>query len=199
MRFIRRKALEDILHDEAFWALVRSEVMRVALPLFRDIFLQGAEVGADVRPVRQKAELTFDPDAINRAADEELARFTNQWWEQLDRTQREGLGHAIQLARQEGTGAPGVLDGITGLFDERRMMAIAVTETTRLFGLGALATYRAAGMDGWEWRTVGDARVDPLCEGEAGNQFPITTHFDPKHVGCRCFPVPVLNLATKAA
>lgn len=189
----RRKALEDVLYDETFWADARAEVMKVALPIFREVFMEGAEVGAEVRPVKQKAALPFDPDAINASADDVLANFTNTWWAQLDRTQREGLRKAIALARQEGTGVEGVLQGVRGLFSERRIMSIAVTETTRLFGLGALATYRAAGMDGWEWRTVADSRVDPICTGLAGEQYPIAYEFEPAHVSCRCFPVPVFG------
>lgn len=187
----RHKALDDVLYDETFWADARSEVMKVALPVFREVFMEGAAVGADVRPVKQKAALPFDPDAANTAADDVLAKFTNDWWAQLDRTQRDGLRKAIALSRQEGTGVEGVIEGIQGLFSERRIMGIAVTETTRLFGLGALATYRAAGMDGWEWRTVADSRVDPICIGLAGEQYPIAYEFEPAHVSCRCFPVPV--------
>lgn len=192
MQLLRRgsKALEDALFDEEMWADVRKRIMTAMQPIMREAFLEGAELATFAVPV--KAELPFDLDAVNDAATQHLSNYENRFWERINRTQRDALRSAIIRANEHGLGVDAVIKDIAPLFGEQRARAWAITETTNMIGAGALATYAAAGMSGWMWRTVGDARVDPICEGRSGEVYPLSFPFDAAHTGCRCWPDPVL-------
>lgn len=191
--FLRTKSLQDILFDDDFWAEQRTTIMKVAAPIFREAFLEGAELALEATPRREKvASIPGDFDAVNTAADSILSNYENQWWARINQTQRDALRAAIQRSIENGTGVRGVIREIEPLFGRERARMWAITETTNLIGEGARATYMAAGFLKWEWRTVGDSRVDPLCEGLAGEQFPITTPFQARHPLCRCWADPVL-------
>lgn len=194
-RFLLRggsKALDEIVHDEDLWAAVRKRIMGTMMPIMREAFMEGAELATFATPVAQKDELPFDLEAVNHAAERQLAQYENQFWSRINQTQREALRSSILRASENGLGVEQVISDIEPLFGEARARAWAITETTNMIGAGALATYAAAGMNGWMWRTVGDARVDPICEGLNGEQFPLSLPFQAAHTGCRCWPDPVL-------
>lgn len=140
--------------------------------------------------------LPFDFDIVMDAALQIIASYVDDWWLQFSTTTQDALRAIIARARTEGLTTPEVIDLVEPLFGPTRARAIAVTETTRLLGLGAQETYKNAGFVFWQWRTVMDARVDPDCEqlGEQndgeGAIFPMTTPFMPLHPNCRCWPVP---------
>lgn len=191
---LAHKELAEILYDEEFWARVRKAIMSVMGPILMESFVEGSELATEAKPrrQRQKQELPLDPEAIQQAADQIMQTYQNEFWLRINQTQRDALRAAIQRSIENGTGLEGVIADIEPLFGEQRARAWAVTETTNMIGEGARATYGAAGMWGWEWRTVGDARVDPRCESKAGEQYPITTPFRSEHPGCRCWADPVL-------
>lgn len=140
--------------------------------------------------------LPFDFDAVLDAAQAIIALYTDSWWQQFTMTTQERLRAIIARAQAESLTMPEIIDLVEPLFGPQRARAIAVTETTRLLGLGAQETYKQAGFGEWAWRTVMDTRVDLVCE-ELGKQndgngarFPMTVPFVPAHVNCRCWPVP---------
>ena len=199
----RTKALGDILNDEAFWAEQRAAAMGQMVPLFIRMFQAGAAMGARRRP-RTKDELddiiedaggiteiVFDADRINAVATEFITQYTNTWWDALNRGTRERLRSAIQTAEANGLGVADVMRQIADLFTPARAMRIATSELTNLLGAGSQATFSQAGFAQWEWRTVMDARVDPICDDLSGNVFSMSILFEKAHVNCRCFPVPV--------
>jgi SPP1 gp7 family putative phage head morphogenesis protein len=207
---IRRRRAKDtveLLGDDALWAELRAiweDVMRAPA---RELFDQGVEAAKRIKPRRrrhkgirgildrvfgQKATdfLDPDPDALETIAGDIFRTYMDGWWSQLERTTREGLRTAIEQAALDGTGTPGVIAAIEPLFGERRAQLIGVTETTRLFGRGAQATFRAAGLRTWVWQTDEDDNVCPECDELDGQEFSMEEEFDPAHPGCRCFPLP---------
>lgn len=206
--------LEAVLTDEALWADIRRVMIRRVRPLFREAFLIGAVLGAQQRPSRSRdkgladladliwtahvkqvdpplnPELPFDLDAVVAASDDIIDSYTDNWWNALDATTRERLRSSIRRAEQQGLGVGAVLDDIEPMFGPARAELIAVSETTNLMGQGAQETYRRAGFGEWEWRTVRDARVDPICESRDRQRFPMTQQFERAHPRCRCWPVP---------
>ena len=186
------KALDDIFLDIEFWEDVRKTIMAAMNPVLREAFLEGAELAAGATPRRAKDELPFNLEAVNIAADQHMLSYQNQFWSRINQTQQDALRAAIARATEQGLGVQAVIDDIEPLFGPERAKLWAVTETTNMVGAGALATYAEAGMNGWEWRTVADARVDRICAARHGQQYPLSTPFIAAHPGCRCWPDPVL-------
>ena len=196
----RRDVVEDLLNDADFWAEHKRLMLEVMEPKMRDIFDQGIAMAKTFNVPGYKPSNVRDfldplPGEIDDWAAHVFRNYVDDWWLQLEHTTREALRAALQRSALEGTGVQGVIRDIEPLFGRVRAERIGVTETTRLFGLGAQATYQATQMEGWEWQTVSDGRVCPICIGRAGKQYPITLNFAPAHVSCRCFPQPVLRLA----
>lgn len=190
------KAIDDILTDEAFWEEQRAKITRVVMPVFREAFMVGATLGAEQRPAPSKKavglrqQLPFDFEAVAAASDEALATFTDNWWQQFSRSTQNALRASIVRAQENGLGVAAVVKDIEPLFGAQRAQVIAVSETTTLMGQGAQATYQRAGFTQWEWRTVRDARVDPICQALDKQTFPMSRQFERAHPNCRCWPVP---------
>ncbi|KKM93544.1 hypothetical protein LCGC14_1207350 [marine sediment metagenome] len=201
-RLERLKALDDILNDEEFWREQRAAVMGQMVPLFIRMFQAGAAMGARRKPRTKDElddiiaetglpELVFDADRINSVATEFITQYTNTWWEALERGTRTRLRSAIATAQANGLGVQDVMRQIADLFTPARAMRIATSELTNLLGAGSQATFSQAGFGQWEWRTVMDARVDPICDDLEGKRFSMSILFERAHVSCRCWPVPV--------
>lgn len=207
---VSHKAMEDVLSDEEFWAEIRQDIMRTVVPMFVDMYLNGALLAAqeldtgeafkqdgEGRPPRRLPQLVdpaglgIDLDAINNAALQFISDYSNEWWEQFSRTTQEQLRSAIRTARQQGLQPRQVGRMIEGAFGRSRAESIAVTEMTRLMGAGAQEQYRQSGFTEWRWRTVNDNRVCPICEPRHNRVFSQQERFEPAHPRCRCWPVPV--------
>lgn len=190
--------LHDILSDHEFWAEQKAKVLRAIEPEMRKIFREGMnfaktiEIAPSIASRIVGARDFLDPDEgdLEDAAGQIFRTYTDNWWSQLSHTMQNGLRNAITEAAADGSGTPGVIKRISPLFGQTRAKRIGVTETTRLFGRGAQATYQASGVEKWTWHTVRDARVCPICEGLNGTEYPTSHPFDPAHVLCRCFPSP---------
>ncbi len=244
-----------VLYDDSFWRSFRDALVRRARPLFREVFLVGAALGANEEPAAISAVksasalgtliglaadlpavelaailykagdypgvsdfqpepgpdgltvLPFDFEAIAAASDQIIDAYTDRWWLALEDTTREGLRRVIRRAADEGLTIEQVMREIEPMFGKTRAQRIAVSEVTNLLGQGAQETYRQAGFGAWIWRTVRDARVDPVCAKLAvdsdpmhgGTPFPMTRQFERAHVGCRCWPVPAGDVIPNAA
>lgn len=188
---VATKEMLDILSDEGFWLEQRRRVLREIIPIFTDFFVAGAQLASEQPRVRQKAQqIPFDAEAMIEAAAHFVADYANAWWDGLERRQRDALRKAIGKAIDESLGPRDVAAMIAPQFGERRARGVAITEMTNVMGAGAQAQYMAGGYQFWEWRTVRDSRVDPICESRHGQQFPISVPFESAHPGCRCWPVP---------
>lgn len=202
------KAIEDIMSDSALWQEIEQFTLDAARPIFEEIFMGGVRAGAIIAArMGSKAEGDDDPEEFIRVvasadfgarAAMVLAAYEAEWWQALSRTVRRQLLDAIIDAREQGTSVRDIKKKIEPLFGKERASRIAVTETTRLFGAGAQESYRALGMEMWEWRTAEDDRVDPTCDQlAAGSPYPMSSAFFPAHVNCRCWPVPFIEETPK--
>jgi SPP1 gp7 family putative phage head morphogenesis protein len=87
---------------------------------------------------------------------------------------------------------------LESLFSPTRAEMVAVTEVTRAYAEGNMASWRESGVtEGKEWRTNVDELVCPICRPLDNNVVPLDQQFDgghdgpPAHVRCRCWIVPV--------
>lgn len=85
-------------------------------------------------------------------------------------------------------------------FSPARAQAIAVTEVTRAYAEGNLASWRASGfIERKEWRTNNDELVCPVCGPLAGQVADLNGAFKggiespPAHPRCRCWIVPKVD------
>ena len=200
--------MEDLLGDAEFWLEMDALVTETMFPLFLDMFEAGTLMGASRKPVAAKevedvdqltelvaaevgaAEIAFDVEFINTRASQFVENYTNQWWQGLKTKQQTKLRDAIRNARTQGTGVEGVMKSLSKEFGAVRAARIAQSEMTNLLGAGQQAVYASAGFTLWEWQTVMDAVVDPICEDLNGKQFTMDRLFEKAHVNCRCFPRP---------
>lgn len=191
----KTKALDDLLTDREFWDSWREKLKPRMQEIFGVVFYAGAEAGRTITPAKVKELLPLDPNEINLAAERVITTYTDEWWRQFEQSTQDRMRDAIRRARIDGTGVEGVIKDIEPLFGIKRAERIAATETTRLYGLGAQATYAASGIEQWEWQTVEDFAVCKVCRELNKNRFPISVAFRPAHVSCRCFPRPVIDEA----
>lgn len=210
VRRLRVKETVELLGDESFWLELRAIWEDAVTTSARTVFDQGIAAGRTVRPHRRRRKgwrgvveimtgrkaadfLDPDPVALDDTAGRVFASYMDHWWGQLETSTREGLRSAIEQAAADGSGTPGVIAAIEPLFGERRAQVIGVTETTRLFGRGAQATYQAAGVRAWVWQSDKDGSVCESCDALDGTEFSMEEEFDPDHPNCRCFPLPVVD------
>lgn len=130
-----------------------------------------------------------NPARVTQAAQDVIDTYSDVWWEQFTATTQARLRDAIADAEANGLTIDETIDEFAPLFGPARAEAIAVTETTRLMGMGAVATYEALGFGGWAIRTAEDAHVEPVCDelgrrSDAGETFSIDDPFHPVHVNC---------------
>lgn len=194
------KPFDQLLKDDAYWKGYRDTLAKGLTPLFTEIFVAGVQAGAGAKLRKHKAQPDRPADASVPTA-EELASisekairdYVNTFTKGISDTTYDRVRTAVIGARQSGGGVEEVLTKIAPMFDAKRAESIAVTETTRLFGMGSQAMYRARGVTGWEWETANDPWVDKQeCVQLQGKQFPIAVDFRPAHPRCRCWPAPVM-------
>lgn len=195
--------------DTEMWRELRAIILPRVVPLFREAFIVGAELGARQAPVtaerpvdadwlegvrdidpREATPLPFDFEYINGASQEVIATYTDEWWEQFTQSTQRQMRTIISNAERFGFTIEDVIAQMEPLFGPARAQRIAVSEVTNLLGMGAQETYKRAGYGQWEWRTVRDIRVDPICRARHKKRFPMSTPFRRAHVNCRCWPVP---------
>lgn len=139
---------------------------------------------------QRAAPRTINPARVERAAQQAIADYSDAWWEQFSTNTQERMRAVLAAAESEGLTIDEIVDGLAPLFGEDRAQLIAVTETTRLMGMGATETYRALGFGGWEWQTANDELVCPICSALDGQEFSTDDVFQPGHPGCRCWATP---------
>lgn len=204
------KRMSDLFSESDFWREQKRVILAVAIPVFRELFMTGAELGAYQRPAGSNkaigyrvgpgdvTAMPFDFEGIAAGSQAVINEYADVWWARLEQTTREQLRQIIASAEANGFGVRWVADQLEPLFGRDRALLIAESETTNLLGQGAQETYRRAGFPGWVWRTVRDARVDKICDAlrresdprAGGTPFPMARRFERAHPRCRCWPVP---------
>lgn len=142
------------------------------------------------------------PKNLPGIAKKAIKQYVNEWSRLIEDTTYEGVREAVLTSRATGGGVEAVIQTIAPLFAPERVQRIAVTETTRLFGRGAQASYEAMGLREWGWSSVNDPFVcgspgkeltdnaishlvfEEPCYDLDGKTFPIDQMFEPNHVNC---------------
>lgn len=189
--------LQSIANDSAWWDRLGEKVKPAARRHFERAALAGVEMALDAIREAQKAD---DPISIFAAPSSELPQilaavveqYTDAWWEELSQVRRKRLQELILQAFEEGRQPIWVARRLeeSGLFSKVSAEMVAVTETTRLIGLGSQATYRAQGFGTWAWLTARDDLVCPICGPLHNQEFDINVSFAPAHPRCRCWAAP---------
>jgi len=114
----------------------------------------------------------------------------------LDKTGYDRVGTALSRSIRLGLGDTNAAKLINdAIGDPARALTIAITETNRAVSLGAMKTYREAGLEKMEW-AVSDPC--PECAQNSGQVVEIGGTFNsgaqqpPAHPNCRCALLPVL-------
>lgn len=188
-----------LLIDADFWDSYERELVETTRPLFEAIFFAGMKAAIrlpEVKPIvagNLPEELTTK--AVSEAVRTALANMIqtgrsvvenmmSTWASGIAQTTKDNILASLTRAREQSLGSPYVYDRIKADFDPARARRIAVTETTRFFGAGSVAVYRAAELPAWEWQTVEDGLVCPICSDLSGTQFRVASDFGPAHPSC---------------
>ena len=120
---------------------------------------------------------------------------------QMGKETKRRLADTIARGIKNKRGIPGLARDIRGTFADMtkyRSELIATTETADALSAASLNTMEDMGIDGKEWVTVGDARVDTVdcLPNEAQGVIPVRQAFQSGHMGptahpgCRCTVAP---------
>lgn len=165
------KTISSLMDRESdFWANYRKTLVKAVTPTFTRIFLAGAKAALKIPAVEKKAfvekkgpvvvtAVSSLPKNLPSIAKKAIKQYVNEWSHLIEDTTYEGVREAVLTSRATGGGVEAVIQAIAPLFAPERVQRIAVTETTRLFGRGAQASYEAMGLQEWGWSTVNDPWV----------------------------------------
>lgn len=216
-----QKRLRSIQNDKAFWRRYKKLLADALLLTMPPVYIAGVqaalkqpgvsdligELDEDWKTVlldiadtqvsySNKAKPTkADLSAFATALKKSFSAYLPKLVDELTDTATDAIR---TMTEQLGAGTITVEQSITrlgNLFSRNRAELIAVTETTRVFGQGAVDTYAAAGLGQWEWRTVNDQWVSQSCESADGSLHSVEEPFQPKHPRCRCFAAPVTKVS----
>jgi len=182
--------LQSLANDATWWRGLGERMKAAVRPTMWEAMQAGVRAG--VESIGQKDIIALTPeqaDSINRSLEIVLDSYLDEWWIDLGQTRAERLRSLILEAYELGVQPSWVAERMeaSGLFGDLAIDRIAITETTRLVGIGAQRTYRELGFQTWVWHTAEDELVCPICGPLAGESFSIDQSFSPAHVSCRCF------------
>lgn len=192
---VRNKEMQDIFSDANWWLVFQQDIINQVRPIYMASFFVGVSFGLsmvengnpDILQMNE-AEWIRIAGIYANANSENLGRY-------LTNDTIAAVRKALVEAYVEGGGAGLVASKLAPKFGQARAARIASAETNKLFGLGAQEAYRAQGLRQWEWHTVNDGHVCPVCEPRNGQRYPISINFAPGHpVNCFIDPqVPVFT------
>lgn len=127
-------------------------------------------------------------DTANAMAEQRAREAVNQ----INNTTRNRIARAVQA----GGTVSFIRESLRPFFGERRAQSIARTETTGGVNAGIDAVGQNDGIEGYEWYTMEDERVCPICRPMHGAARPKDVPFyvvggtimppPPAHPNCRC-------------
>lgn len=147
----------------------------------------------DVSISEDKKKAITNAATLDATAVLAIANYMPELTKGISETAYQSIKNTVSLARLQGKDVGWVEEQIAPLFGAERAQRIAVTETSRLFGVGSQAVYRQQGIRLWEWSTCNDPWVCAECEALEGEEFSIDKDFDPLHPGCRCWARPTIG------
>lgn len=190
----------ELLDPESeFWKRYRAAILPVVLQFAIPIVLAGAKAGHRVRvtkaapklaPIQLPVGTHLTNALLKRIMRDTVLEYSSDLTDKLYGATYDAVKAAVSDAAAHGKPVSAVIRDLKPLFGPERAKTVAVTETTRLMGAGSQAIYRAQDVPYWEWMTVNDDLVCPICEDLDSTQFSQAEDFEPAHVNCRCFPAP---------
>lgn len=163
----RGKDISMVMQDNFVWSTAHeqfnSRFSNLTETMMRDGVMQAQQLVSNVN--FQLADATTA--ALSR-------QYMNQWWTALSGSTRTQMRDAFTRSMTEGWTQTRLRQELTPLFGRARAEVIATTETTRLYALGNLTGYSAAGIEQVEWRTARDDHVCPICVPLHGERFTVS-------------------------
>jgi len=184
--------LQSLANNAGWWRALGDKLKAAVRPAMWEAMQRGVTAGLESIGQKDIVELTPEQaDNINRSLEIVLDEYLGEWWFDLGQTRAEKLRSLILDAYELGMQPSWVAERLeaSGLFGDMAVDRIAITETTRLVGIGAQRTYRELGFQTWAWHTSADGLVCPICAPLDGQSFSIDQSFSPAHPACRCWPV----------
>jgi len=187
-----REIKPNMFDQPEFWGFAQEELVKKAGPHIQQALLAGVQQAG-------RLGLAISFDQVNEQALKFAGDYTDDWWKHLKGSTQRGLRRAIQSNIKQGAPLSQLIKSLEPTFGRGRAEAIASTEITRMYAEANRMAYAEAGADQVEWRTVNDAKVDPVCDALHGERWAIGNErrVPPAHVGCRCWLAPVVCTETK--
>ena len=194
-----RRSVINLPDDPRLW-----ERLRVILQLV--IVRHTAEIAAESIRFNIGLGLAVDLNFVDDSILEFTRQYSNEWWNSLSTTTREGLRDALTTWQESGLGKRGMPDLVKSLesvfFSKVRAHRIAATEVTRIFDQGNRIAERSAGVEFQRWHTAVDEKVCPICSPLDMQVFPIDGGPRPvtdTHIQCRCRRRGISRMAAEAS
>jgi SPP1 gp7 family putative phage head morphogenesis protein len=182
------------IYDNQFWLEEEDSLWEDLAEIIIGALLAGVEGGAAILPANAQALVDFD--LVNTSVIDYAKKYRYELIKGITdttRTQTQKLVSDWVLSGQP----LGVLETqLAPIFGEVRAGMIAQTESTRVYFQGASDSWESTGLvSQWQYMTVEDSAVCPICEPLDGQVFDMddTEHYPPQHINCRCFGLPLLD------
>lgn len=184
--------------DEIFWTNERERLYNILFPLILDSALTGAENAMTDLVVQ--IGVGIDWALVNEAARDWARRYTFELVGGINQTSRNFLQKEISEWIQSGQPLDDLIKNVESMFSQKRAEMISITEVTRAFAQGNIASWKASEVvDGKRWNTAQDELVCPICSPLANTETSLSGNFEggldspPAHVRCRCWIQPVVK------
>lgn len=185
--------------DEVFWLNERELLFNILFPLISDAALTGAENA--MADLVETVGVGLDWALVNEVARNWAREYTYNLVGGITDTSRKFLQKELDEWIQSGQPLDELIKQIEPMFGKNRAEMISVTEITRAFASGNLASWKTSGVvDGKKWMTAQDELVCPICEPLANTEAGLDGNFEggldspPAHVRCRCWVQPVVKV-----
>lgn len=185
--------------NEQFWQGEKELLYNLLFPLILDSTLTGAE--NSMIDLVEQIGVGIDWALVNEAARDWAKRYTFELVGGITQTSRNFLQKEISEWIESGKPLDDLIKNVETMFSRNRAEMISITEVTRAFASGNLASWKASGVvDGKKWQTAQDEMVCPICEPLANSETDLSGLFEggldspPAHVRCRCWFSPVVKV-----
>lgn len=184
--------------DETFWTNEKELLFNVLFPLVSDAALTGAENA--ITDLVDSLGIGTDWALVNDAVRDWAKRYTFELVGGITNTSRTFLQKAVADWIESGQPLDSLISDVERMFSRNRAEMIAITEVTRAFAEGNLASWKASGVvNGKRWMTAEDELVCPICAPLANSEAELNGNFEgnldspPAHIRCRCWVQPIVR------